>query len=219
MKNITYSVIFILTLFMTACGASSAASPDPASAPQGGAAAGELPATAQLLIGTLELDNTDQAVTAEQATELLPLWQTFQVLSDSDTAANQEKEALITQIQETMTDEQMQAITAMNLTRQDMFAIMQEQGIGSGAGASQTNRSQNGTSSNSGNRNFGPGGPPPDGEFPGGGPGFSPGGQGQNLSPDQIATAQAARQQNGGNFMPPMLVNAVIKYLQEKADS
>jgi hypothetical protein len=59
-------------------------------------------------------------VTAEQAAELLPLWQTLQVLSESDTAADQEMEALTTQVQETMTAEQRQAITAMNLTREDM---------------------------------------------------------------------------------------------------
>jgi hypothetical protein len=48
--------------------------------------------------------------------------------------------------------------------------------------------------------------------------GFGSSGQGQNLSEDEIATAQASRQANA-NFVPPMLINAVIEYLQEKASS
>jgi hypothetical protein len=58
--------------------------------------------------------------------------------------------------------------------------------------------------------------------MPGGGGmpagGFGPSGQGQNLSEDAIATAQASRQANA-NFVPPMLLNAVIEYLQGKAGS
>src|SRR5574342_800572 len=128
MKKLTLILLTILILTLTACG-SAANGTEPASATQNGSSTGELPATTQLIIGTLKLEGTDQAVTAEQAAGLLPLWQTLQALSDSDTAADQEKEALITQIQEAMTSEQMQTITAMNLTREDMFTIIQEQGM------------------------------------------------------------------------------------------
>lgn len=208
--------IFVLTL--TACGgASRSTQSNPASGLQGGNA-GTLPAATQLIIGTIKLDGTDQAVTAKQAAELLPLWQTMLVLTNSDTAAKAEKEALITQIQETMTDKQTQAIKDMNLTRQDMAGIMQGQGPATGgASGNQSNNTQNGNSSRNSGRTFGPGG----GGFPGGGPdGGMPGGGrefggGQNMSTDQIATAQAARQANE-NFVPPMLINAVIEYLQKK---
>jgi hypothetical protein len=37
------------------------------------------------------------------------------------------------------------------------------------------------------------------------------------LSREQIATAQASRQQRGGDFVSPMLINALIRYLEEKA--
>jgi len=216
MKKTTIILLIILILTLTACAAS--AGTDPASAPENGISTGALPATTRLILGTLKLEGTDQEVTAEQANELLPLWQTQQVLSDSDTAADEEKEALITQIRETMTAEQMQAITEMNLTREDMFAVMQEQGMAMGG---QDSNSQSGNSSNSGGAGFAPGGglpggPPDERGFPGGGPGFG-GGQGQNLRPDQIATAQAARQAGSGDFIPPMLINALIEYLQEKA--
>ena len=48
----------------------------------------------QVAIGTIKLDGTENAVTAEQAKELLPLWETLQVLEGSDTAATEEKDAL-----------------------------------------------------------------------------------------------------------------------------
>lgn len=222
MKKITTTVLIIFIFTLTACGSASNEA-DAASVAQNRAAAGELPATTELIIGTLKLDETENAVTAEQAAELLPLWQTLQVLSESDTAAQQETEALITQIQETMTEAQTQAITELNLTREDMRSIMQEQGSTTGSGF-QNSGSQSGISASGGGRVFGPGGgDPPDGiPGPGGGDmpagGFGPSGQGQNLSADQIATAQASRQANA-NFVPPVLINAVIEYLQEKAGS
>jgi uncharacterized membrane protein YgcG len=214
MKKISLTIVTILILTLTACG-SATTSNDSSSFPPVGSPAGELSASAQLIIGTLKLKETQNAVTAEQAAELLPLWQTMQVLSESDSAAVEETEALIAQIQESMTAGQVQAITDMNLTREDMMTIMQEQGMAMGAGG-QGNSSQSGNSSSSGQA-VRPGGgmPPPNGEFPGGGPGI--GGGGQSLSPDQIATAQASRQQSGGSFVPPVLINALIEYLQEKA--
>jgi hypothetical protein len=213
MKKLTLTLSMILILTLTACGSASY-SANPASGPQGNSAAGELPATTQLIIGTFKLEDTKQAVTAEQAAELLPLWQTMQALSTSDSAADQEKEALITQIQETMSAEQMQAITDMNLTREDMMSVMQEQGMAMGGGpAGQNTNSQNGNTNGGGG--FRPGGD----EFQGGPPPGGPGGGGSGLTPDQIATAQASRQQRSGDFLPPMLINALIQYLQEKAGS
>jgi hypothetical protein len=222
MKKATYALILLLAMVATACGSASNGT-NPASRSQDGSspAAGELPATTQLILGTIKLEGTAQAVTAKQAADLLPLWQTMKVLSTSDTAAQQEKDALIAQIQETMTTEQMQAIKDMNLSRADMASLMQEQGMaaGNGPAGGQNNNSQNRDSSNNGRRSSGGGG----GFFPGGGmppdggrPGGGFGGQGQNLSKEQIATAQAARQANT-NSIPPMLINAVIEYLQKKA--
>lgn len=215
MKKITLTILTIFILTLTACSGNAANAADPVSVAPSGASADALPAATQLIIGTLKLEETNQAVTVEQAAELLPLWQTLQALYASDTTADQEIEALTTQIQETMTPEQMQAITAMNLTREDMFSVMQEQGLAAGG---QTTTTQSGNSSNSGGGGFRPGGD----EFPAGGPGggFVPGGQGQNLSPDQIATAQAARQAaGGGNIIPPALINALIEFLKQKAGS
>jgi hypothetical protein len=222
MEKSVYTTIFLISILATACG-SAVNGANPASMPQGQAPAGELPETTQLLIGTLKLEDTNQPVSAEQAAELLPLWQTMQVLSESDTAAQQETEALVTQIQETMTSEQMQAITDMNLTREDMMSIMQEQGLAAGPESGQNNNAQGGNPNGGGGFGPGgggfPGGAPPQGGSPGGGPGGvgGGGGQGSGLSPDQIATAQASRQTGSSARIPPMLINALIEYLQEKA--
>jgi hypothetical protein len=88
-----------------------------------------LPAVTQLALGTLKLKGTDQVVTNDQAQELLPLWQIYQELSNSDNAAQTEFEAVTEQIQETMTTEQMQAITDMKLTQQDVSEVVQAQKI------------------------------------------------------------------------------------------
>jgi hypothetical protein len=217
MKKLSYVIPLILALIVTACGSAPRSNGSNfASAAQNGGAAGELPPTTQIALGTLKLDKTANEVTADQAAQLLPLWETMKVLESSDTAAKQEIDALNTQIQETMTTQQIQAITAMNLTRQDMFAVMQAQGTGSGNGQQNSNP-QNG------NRNFGggfvpgAGGPPPDERALQGGQGF--GGQGQNRSAEQIATAQAARQAGGGNRIPTPLINALIEFLKKKAGS
>ena len=228
MKKFTsiFLAIFILTL--TACGSASRSnSTDFASATQNGTTAGALPAATQIALGTLKLDKTANDLTADQAAKLLPLWETMQVLETSDTAAPQEIEALSVQIQETMTEPQIQAINAMNLTRQDMFAILQTQGGGNSFGnGQQANNTPGGNrnSSGNGNRNFvfggggpGAGGPPDGGGFPGG-QGFG-GGQGQNGNTSQIATAQAARQAGGGNRIPTPLINALIELLKKKAGS
>ena len=84
----------------------------------------------KLLVGTLMLKETEQDVTKEEATKLLPLWQAYRSLSNSDTSAQAEVDALLNQIQGTMTAEQVKAIEAMNLTAQDMVDTMQSMGGG-----------------------------------------------------------------------------------------
>jgi len=87
---------------------------------------GALPASSQLVLGILELEGTENAVTAEQARALLPLWQAIQSGSlQSDAETN----AVLKQIEGVMTDEQLAAIAALQLTFQAMGAWMQEQGL------------------------------------------------------------------------------------------
>lgn len=110
---------------------------------------GALPAANQLILGTLLLEGTEDAVTPEQAQALLPLWQALQ----GDALQGQaEVNAVLGQIERAMTPAQLSAIAAMQLSRDDLTAWTQEQGIAPPQGQ-------------------GPGGT---GEFPGGeGPGGS----------------------------------------------
>jgi hypothetical protein len=223
MNKLLITTLIFVMLTITACGtASSGTEIDSATA--GGPTAGELPATTKLIIGIFKLEDTAQAVTAEQATELLPLWQVYSELSTSDTASQAEVDALFEQIEGTMTSEQMQAIESMQLTQEDIFAVMQEQGIAMGGGqelsAEQIATAQAARSSGGGGFTPPDGGVPPggmQGSGPGDGGGFD---GGQGLSTEQIATARAARAESGGfNRVPSALIEALIELLKTKANS
>jgi len=131
-----------------------------------------LNASSQLALGTLQLEGTENAVRPEQAAALLPLWQALR----GGVTVQAEMNAVLKQIEGTMSQEQLATIAAMRLTREGLQTWMEEQGMG------------------------GPGG------FPGaqGGtpvPGQAPGmGGGQDVSPEVRATRQA---QFGGGEVPP----------------
>ncbi|MDZ7296286.1 MAG: hypothetical protein ONB14_12805 [candidate division KSB1 bacterium] len=84
-----------------------------------------LDVSSQLALGTIQLEDTENAVTPEQAKTLLPLWQALQ----GGVTAQAEINAVLKQIEKTMTQEQLQAIAAMQLTQEDLQAWMQEQGL------------------------------------------------------------------------------------------
>jgi hypothetical protein len=186
---------------------------------------GALTVEQQLVIGTINLQGTDLAVDVTMAKALLPLWQTLQSLESSDTAAAEEKTAVVEQIQETMTLAQIQAIRDMQITRQSMQEILQKQGMNlfggpRGANASGTPSFQGGSFPAGG---FGPadggptfveGGPGGGGGFAGGGPGAGAN-AGAGLSQDQIATLRAGRTQNGGSFASTGMTRLVIQFLEE----
>jgi predicted small secreted protein len=183
----------------------------------------------QLLVGTFKLEDTDLAVSADQAKQLLPLWQTLQELSTSNTAADQEINAVVDQIKSTMTSLQMAKITAMKLTQQDIMSVMSQAGLSpNGAGATTTpmalngfpggNNSQGGGGTAGGGAQVGgaPAGGPPSGGVPGGGMpfggGMDPGVMGETGGAS--TTPQAIRQMP--NQVPAPLLNALIDLLQKK---
>jgi hypothetical protein len=189
-----------------------------------------LPIVAQLTLGSLKLDSDasaagaaqDLSIDADEAGKLLPLWQAYQSLSNSDNTAAAELDALVSQIQDTMRLEQVQAIAAMQLTADDIGEVLQAQGPGAFGGGFE---GRNGATTGGGNA--GPGGfaGPPPGDFPGGGPGGGgpggvPGGGFANASPEQRATAIAERMaQDGGQaatFMTRGLLNQLITSLRIK---
>jgi hypothetical protein len=87
---------------------------------------GALPASSQLALGSLRLEETENAVTPEQAEALLPLWQAIQ---SGTLESNAEINAVLKQIEGKMTSEQLAAISAMQLTGEDLGAWAQEQGL------------------------------------------------------------------------------------------
>lgn len=122
--------LLLLSLFLSACSTAVATSAtgQPVGTQNGGAN-GALSTEMQLAIGTLLLDDSEQPLSAATAAELLPLWKAVRSLGSSSTITTQEYQALFKQIQETMPAEQMAAITAMQLTRDDMMALSKELGI------------------------------------------------------------------------------------------
>jgi hypothetical protein len=106
-----------------------------------------LDVTSQLALGTLRLEDTADAATAEQASKALPLWETLQGTTIS---ADAERLALAKQIEGTLSDTQVAAIVAMQLTQTDEQTWLQEQGPamanrGQGTGAGQgTNTGRSG---------------------------------------------------------------------------
>jgi hypothetical protein len=213
MKKILIIITLSLfaTLILAACGStttsdsqsgfpSSTATSDSQSGFPSGANA-PLSPQLELLLGIFKLEGTENAVTTEQAAELIPLWQAYKSLSQSDTTAQEEIDALVQQIKDTMTQKQIDAISAMKLTGEDMFTIMQENGITSGFGVGTPQAGQTSP-----------------GFVPGQGGGGGQGG-GQGFTPEQMATAQASGAQKARNVnrIQPALFDALIDLLQERA--
>lgn len=98
----------------------------------------------QLALGVLALNETSQALTAEQAVELLPLWQAMSLLEQDQNSAQVEIEALQTQLIKSMTIEQLQAIADLSLTNDDLAEYYAEQGIEMGAQSEESQGMQGG---------------------------------------------------------------------------
>jgi hypothetical protein len=227
-KNKLYLLIALpMLIVLGACAAK------PAQAAQNNPAGGNfdpatMPLEQKLAIGTLKMEGTPQAVTAKEATDLLPLWQAVKSLSASTNTAPSEITAVYKQIEGVMTPEQTQAIQKMSWTQQDMQALMTKYGVtfGNGQGgqggqnltadqrATRTaqfqSRNQNGGGGAGG---FGGG----QGGAPGGGPGGAGGfGGGQGGSGTAVArTPQPGRRAGGG--MNTIFIDPLIKLLQTRA--
>jgi hypothetical protein len=204
-----------------ATASSGSSSSSTSSAPLNGTPTAGLPAL-QLAAGMLKLAGTSNAVTSQEATQLLPLWQSLQQIESAMPqgggprpqgtpgapqpnptmmAMRQQVAAQIGVIENVMPPAQIQAIIAMSLTGQDIFTAFQQAGITMGGpGQGGGFRSSNGGT-------FTPpqGGTPPvrgtPGAFQGGG--FGQGGGRMGM----------------GNFLPSSVVTGIIQFLQKTAGS
>jgi hypothetical protein len=125
-------ILMVLTTSLAACSGASNQAGSNTSTTADSSGNDSLSQANKLLVGSLKLEDTDQAISAEQAAALLPLWQAYRSLSTSQTAAEVEVDALLNQIQSTMTPEQVDAINAMKLTSTDMMDLMRSMGVAMG---------------------------------------------------------------------------------------
>jgi hypothetical protein len=189
-----------------------------------------LPAEYRLILGIFKLEGTDQAVTASQAKTLLPLWQQIQALSPSmgpgqgnppqgqsgatpaapiqkadSSDAQQQIDALVKQVQAAMSSDQIKAIEALQVTQDSAMTILKDQGTsmgGPGGGAGNGQLPAQGTPP-AGNGQAQPGSPP----------------TGNEQGTPRAGIAQftpAAGQPRQGNFVPPQLIDALMKLLQNR---
>jgi hypothetical protein len=187
---------------------------------------GAFPVELQLAIGTMMLEDMEFAVDSEMAAELLPLWKAYRSLSESNTTAEIELEAISNQIQDTMQEQQLSAIADMQLTRADMFEIANkiglEMGAGMGMGAfnlENMDEDQRATLEAMRESGQGPGGAFPGGGRPeGGDPGQGPPGLGGNpeVDQDQIATMRAERGGVQGLGFMSVFIDSLIELLESK---
>lgn len=160
---------------------------------------GALPASTQLALGIAQLGGTENAVTPEQAKTLLPLWQVIQAGSlQSDAEMN----AVVKQIEETLTAEQISTIADMKLTFEDMGTWMQGRGLNFGPPQGGEGRqgpfgdlTEEERAAMRATRQAGGGG----GFGPGGEGGFDPGGF-ANMSEEERAAMRSTAEASGMTF-------------------
>lgn len=237
-KWIKIGLLVIVLLALTACGAEEAAGTngaesEAASAPEAADSTGSqeqdreqlrtdfgesaLPPESQLMLGTLLLEDTEFAVGKDLAADLVPYWKVYQTLQNSDTTAPEELAAIIAQIQELMTADQVNTIAGLELTQEDLMAYVSEAGLLEGM-------RPEGTFTGDGTQTNRPEGMP-EGMGPGGGQGGGPGAgaEGFDADPSLMATMEARRAEMGntgnpgGNRMALVLLDAVIEMLEARA--
>ncbi len=213
--TICISIVLLGLLLLTACGASSQGDTAQAGASTGIVASGDAaiqdtglavtpapgegsqPLAMQLALGIFRLEATDNPVGAEQAAALLPLWKAARSLSQSETVATEELQAVIDQIEDTMTADQLAALVGMSTDPADMNALAEQYGFEFGFGSGQSgDLSPEMQATMQAARESGQ--PPPEGFGVGRGSGIGGGpgggsGLGEGLSPEQRQTAVAER--------------------------
>jgi hypothetical protein len=205
-------LISIFALFvLAACSGSSAKANSSSNPPSttggntssGSTASGSTALENRLAPGILKLEGSSLAITAQQATQLLPLWQQVQTLNTSGTAQTSDYTAVYQQIESALTSDQINAIQAMSFNQSDIQALMTSLGIQITPGAFGGNRptlSPDQQATRTAQRTLTPGAP--------GGGGFS---RGSGTPP--------AGGQFGNRGMNTIFLNPLIQLLQQRAGS
>ena len=182
-------LILILVLFVSAC--SSTGSQEAARVELSADYAEDaLSVEMQLVVGSLILDESDQPINAELASNLVPYWKMYLSLAESDTAAPEEMDAVISEIQGMMTQDQVGYIAGLQLTQDSMMTLLDDSGI-----TEQLSLESMGTGDGTGER--------PEGMVPGSGAGGGAGAGAdvEGMDPELIATMQAEREAEGADLL------------------
>jgi hypothetical protein len=224
MKRVIGLMIFIPLIFiLTACSASSAA--NGTSLNGNNSDSKTLSTIEELALGTLELEETGQAVDKTQAFTLLPLWEAYVELQGNNSTAPEEVEAVITQIKSSMTTTQMKAINDLKLTTRDFTDTMTSLGI------TNPSASPQGTQTASQGDNFAggfqgditggsapAGGPPSMGGGPQDGGGITGGSisGSPNLNQSQVSAPQESNNSLQGSYGSIGLIEKLISILEKR---
>ena len=91
-----------------------------------------LPEISQLALGTFKLETSGYPLSDDQVSDLAFLWKAMVNLYTSDTVASEEIQAVIEQVEEGYSSEQINSIAEMKLTFEDMGLITKELGLSFG---------------------------------------------------------------------------------------
>jgi hypothetical protein len=171
---------------------------------------GALNASSQLMLGTLRLEGTENAVTPEQAAALLPV---AQALQGRVLQSDAERDAALAYVEAHLTPAQLAAIVGMHLTQDELAAWTRDNDRGAGTGPGQGGAGVRGT----------PGAPAASGgAFPGGR--GTPPAMGTRQAQFGRGTPQAGGAVRGtssgaatGSGQDTILLNALIRLLAQKA--
>jgi hypothetical protein len=207
MKKWMFVTIMVsLVLALTACGSLSGSN-------TAAKASTTLSLEEQLLVGTFKLENTSLAVTSEQANTLLPLWETLESLASSNTAASQEVDAVVSQIESSLSTQQVSGITAMKLTQQDLATLALDTGTLSTTAASNNTAKTSAAQLQAGAGDPGAGNPPGDMSA-----GMGAASDVQTVSQAQTGTSQVVSTSSAvaTNQVPAAMIKVLVALLQKK---
>ena len=160
-----------------------------------------------LMFGMVLLEESETPLTAEQAEELIPLWQLMKSLVTSGTAAQEEIEAVAASIEGVLTETQLDYLETLEVTPESMSVVFESLGIEAFGRGTGEKTGEDGDFT------------PPEGIRPGGGPGggLSSG----EMTEEQQATMEARRAEGGGAggmmMNNPEIFDALIAFLEAKA--
>jgi hypothetical protein len=228
-------ILLVASAILAGCSGAGSPAETPGTGAAGSAGSGflktdyenALPANMQLALGLFKLDDTSAPLTTEQAAALAPLWKAYRSLTANE-GSSREIAALILQIEGTLSENQLQEISAMQLTMEDLVELAREKALILGGGGPNLSAEERATrqaqrfSGQGGGAGgeFRPGGGmgPPGGISPGGG--ILPGGElppGAMATPGARQTAIAQRPAGFDVQVSPALVEALIDFLETKA--